>query len=47
MGTHSKGPLAHAFLGSVAEKVLNRIKIPVFIIPIPMETDISSEEILA
>ncbi len=35
MGTHSKGALAHAFLGSVAESVLQRIKIPVFIIPIP------------
>jgi nucleotide-binding universal stress UspA family protein len=40
-GTHSKGALAHAFLGSVAEAVLNRSKIPVFIIPIPKETDIS------
>jgi nucleotide-binding universal stress UspA family protein len=45
MGTHSKGPLAHAFLGSVAEKVLQRIKIPVFIIPIPRETDITLGEI--
>jgi len=35
MGTHGKGFLAHSFLGSVAEKVLNRVKIPVFIIPIP------------
>ena len=41
MGTHSKGMLAYAFLGSVAEKVLHRIKIPVFIIPIPKETDIT------
>ncbi len=40
MGTHGKGLLAHAFLGSVAEKVLHRIKIPIFIIPIPKETDI-------
>ncbi len=40
MGTHSKGALAHAFLGSVAESVLNRIKIPVFIIPLPEKTDI-------
>ena len=40
MGTHSKGFLTHAFLGSVAKKVLDRIKIPVMIIPIPekMET---------
>ncbi len=35
MGTHGKGWLAHAFLGSVAEKVLHRIKIPVLISPIP------------
>jgi nucleotide-binding universal stress UspA family protein len=35
MGTHGKGLLTHAFLGNVAGKVLNRIKIPVFIIPIP------------
>jgi nucleotide-binding universal stress UspA family protein len=35
MGTHGKGFLAHSFLGSVAEKVLNRVKIPVFIIPLP------------
>ena len=35
MGTHSKGALAHVFLGSVATKVLHRIKTPVFIIPIP------------
>ena len=45
MGTHGKGLLAHAFLGSVAEKVLHRIKIPVFIIPIPKETDIILSEI--
>ena len=43
MGTHGKGLLAHAFLGSVAKKVLNRIKIPVFIIPIPEKTDIGPE----
>jgi len=40
MGTHGKGFLEHAFLGSVAEKVLHRIKIPVLTIPIPKETDI-------
>ncbi|MDH4268455.1 MAG: universal stress protein [Deltaproteobacteria bacterium] len=45
MGTHGKGLLAHTFLGSVAEKVLHRIKIPVFIIPIPKETDISFRDI--
>ena len=41
MGTHGKGILAHAFLGSVAQKVLQRIKIPVFVIPIPEKTDIA------
>jgi len=40
MGTHGKGLLEHAFLGSVAEKVLHRIKIPVLTIPIPKDTDI-------
>jgi nucleotide-binding universal stress UspA family protein len=40
MGTHGKGLLAHAFLGSVAEKILQRVKIPVLTIPIPKQTDI-------
>ena len=35
MGTHGKGVLEHAFLGSVAEKILRRSKIPIFVIPIP------------
>lgn len=35
MGTHGKGAMAHAFLGSVAEKVLHKSKRPVFVIPIP------------
>jgi nucleotide-binding universal stress UspA family protein len=35
MGTHGKGTLAHTFLGSVAQKVLRRIRKPVFIIPLP------------
>ena len=35
MGTHSKGMLEKAFLGSVAVKVLQRSRIPVYIIPIP------------
>ncbi len=35
MGTHSKGALGNALLGSVAMKVLQKIKIPVYIIPIP------------
>jgi nucleotide-binding universal stress UspA family protein len=35
MGTHSKGIIANALLGSVATKVLQRSKIPVYVIPIP------------
>lgn len=35
MGTHGKGPLEHAFLGSVAEKVLKKSHRPVFVIPLP------------
>jgi len=35
MGTHSKGIIAHTFLGSVAAQVLQRSRIPVFIIPFP------------
>lgn len=37
MGTHSKGALEHAFLGSVAEKVLGKSQRPVFVIPLPKE----------
>jgi nucleotide-binding universal stress UspA family protein len=37
MGTHGKGVISHAFLGSVAEKVLRRAKQPVFVIPLPEE----------
>jgi nucleotide-binding universal stress UspA family protein len=35
MGTHGKGILSHTFLGSVAERVLRRVRKPVFIIPLP------------
>lgn len=46
MGTHGKGVISHTFLGSVAEKVLHRILIPVYIIPIPKkDTDIALGEI--
>lgn len=45
MGTHGKGFLEHAFLGSVAEKVLQRIKIPVLIIPIPEEKDFVAHKV--
>ena len=34
IGTHSKGALEHAFLGSVAEKVLQKADRPVFVIPL-------------
>jgi len=46
MGTHGKGVIHHAFLGSVAEKVLRRIRKPVYVIPLPKEdTDITLGEI--
>jgi len=35
MGTHGKGALEHAFLGSVAEKVLQKSTQPVFVVPLP------------
>ena len=35
MGTHGKGLIEHAFLGSVAEKVLKKSTRPVFVIPLP------------
>jgi nucleotide-binding universal stress UspA family protein len=34
-GTHSKGALEHALLGSVAEKVLHKSKRPIFVVPLP------------
>jgi len=37
IGTHGKGFLAHAFLGSVSNAVLHRTQKPVFIIPLPLE----------
>jgi nucleotide-binding universal stress UspA family protein len=46
LGTHGKGVISHAFLGSVSEQVLHRIRKPVFIIPLPEEeTDITLGEI--
>ena len=35
MGTHGKGALEHAFLGSTAEKVLQKSTRPVFVVPLP------------
>ena len=37
LGTHGKGLLKQAFLGSVARSVLERARKPVFIIPLPSE----------
>lgn len=37
MGTHGKGIVSQAFLGSVAKRVLRRVRKPVFIIPLPEE----------
>jgi nucleotide-binding universal stress UspA family protein len=46
LGTHGKGVIRHAFLGSVSEQVLHRIRKPVYIIPLPAgETDITLGEI--
>jgi len=33
IGTHSKGFIAHTFLGSVAERVLRRIRKPAIVLP--------------
>ena len=46
MGTHGKGARNHTYLGSMARQVLSRIRIPVFIIPLPsVEIDISMHDI--
>lgn len=46
MGNHGKGLLPQAFLGGVAQKVLQRIETPTYIIPYPKgDTDIVMEEI--
>lgn len=37
MGTHGKGIVSQAFFGSVAKKVLRRVRKPVFIIPLPKD----------
>ena len=42
MGTHGKGLVSHALLGSVAEKVLHQSHKPVIIVPLPeKETEAS------
>jgi len=46
MGTHGKGVIRHSFLGSAAQKVLRRVRKPVFIIPLPDgEIDITFDSI--
>ena len=46
MGTHGKGSISHAFLGSMAKRVLRNIRKPVFIIPLPVgEIDITIHDI--
>ena len=46
LGMHGRNIIKHTFLGSVSGSVLQRIRKPVYIIPIPEEdTDMSMEEI--
>jgi nucleotide-binding universal stress UspA family protein len=46
MGTHGKGTIKHAFLGSTARRVLRRVRKPVFIIPLPKgEIDITFHDL--
>ncbi|PLY03953.1 MAG: universal stress protein [Desulfuromonas sp.] len=35
IGNHGQGILEHAFLGSVAEKLLQKSTLPVFVVPLP------------
>ena len=46
MGMNGRGVISHTFLGGVSEKVLRRVRKPVYIIPLPEgETDITLGEI--
>jgi len=46
MGTHGKGIIRHAFLGSTAKRVLRRTRKPIFIIPLPKgEIDITVHDV--
>ena len=46
MGTHGKGLITNAFLGSTAKRVLRRTRKPVFIIPLPKgEKDITFHDL--
>lgn len=44
MGTHQKGFLSSAFLGSVTRSVLERSRIPVFIVPLPSQESYSEQD---
>jgi nucleotide-binding universal stress UspA family protein len=46
LGMHGRDIIKHTFLGRVSERILHRIRKPVFIIPLPEEdTDITLGEI--
>ena len=46
MGTHGKDKQNHAYLGSMARRVLSKIRKPIFIIPLPSgEIDLSFHDI--
>jgi nucleotide-binding universal stress UspA family protein len=46
LGMHGRDIFRHTFLGNVSKEVLQRVRKPVYIIPIPEEeTDMSMEEI--
>ena len=46
MGAHGKGIISHTFWGSIAERVLRRVRKPIFIIPLPKgETELTFHEI--
>ena len=46
MGNHGKGVIKHSFLGSSVQKVLRRVRKPIFIIPLPEgETEITFHDI--
>ena len=38
VGSHRKGSIVHALSGSVAEKIVHRTRVPVFIVPLPGKT---------
>jgi nucleotide-binding universal stress UspA family protein len=45
MGTHGKGIISHALLGSVAERVLRKTHIPLLVVPLPEdESEITDYE---